>query len=209
MNVCGLFTPGLYAIINSITNKIYESTNILNRLGRHSDNLEGQRHDCLALQKDFNCYGKEAFIFQALRIGPVYANAKKRKTIEQRLISKLSKNKGKHCYHCLTRSTWHQTYQKVKINDKIYLSLREAARIVKELRTNITRKCRDRKNQNYNFITTELTKQETVQSKKSKPCSINGITYVSMAAAAKHTKQSSSTIRRRCLSKTNLNYCFV
>lgn len=207
IDICGLFTPGRYEIICLITNRTYigESTNVLSRLGYsiHSDDLEKQRHDCSDLQSDFNRYGKHAFKFKAIMLGSAYANSKKRKTIEQNLIAN-----NHNCYNRLNISTWQRPYQQVQINDQTYQSLRSAARILKQSRTNLTRKCRDISNPNYNFITTD-TKQETVYSKKSKPCIINGIMYESMATAAKHVKQSASTIRRRCMSKTNLNYRFV
>ena len=137
-------------------------------------------------------------------LGSAYANSKKRKTIEQNLIAN-----NHNCYNRLNISKWQRPYQQVQINDQTYHSLRSAARILKQSRTNLTRKCRDILNPNDNFIITDFIKQEKVYSKKSKPCIINDVTYESMAAATKHTRQSASTIRRRCMSKTNLNYRFI
>lgn len=70
MDVSPLFNPGIYKITCLKNEKIYigESTNVLSRLGRHSDNLENNRHDCLDLQKDFNKYGKQ--VFELLEFGP-------------------------------------------------------------------------------------------------------------------------------------------
>ena len=60
-------------------NKVYigESTNILSRFGRHSDNLENNRHDCFELQQDFNKYSKTDFVFKVLELGPEFQIEKK------------------------------------------------------------------------------------------------------------------------------------
>lgn len=60
MDISNLFNPGLYKITCLKNNKIYigQSSNVLSRLGRHVDNLEKDRHDCLELQNDFNEYGR-------------------------------------------------------------------------------------------------------------------------------------------------------
>ena len=44
--------------------------NILSRLGRHSDELLNNKHDCLELQKDFNKYGKQALFILCFRSKP-------------------------------------------------------------------------------------------------------------------------------------------
>lgn len=68
MEISYLFNPGLYKITCLKNNKIYigQSSNILSRLGRHVDNLENTRHDCIELQKDFNQFGKQFFKFESL-----------------------------------------------------------------------------------------------------------------------------------------------
>ena len=68
MDISDLFNPGLYKITCLKNNKIYigQSSNVLSRLGRHSDNLENNRHDCIELQKDFNKFGKKFFKFENL-----------------------------------------------------------------------------------------------------------------------------------------------
>ena len=55
MDVSHLFNTGLYKISCLKNNKVYigESSNVLSRLGRHVDNLENNRHDCLRITKRF------------------------------------------------------------------------------------------------------------------------------------------------------------
>ena len=90
MEVSALFQPGLYKITCLKNNKIYigQSENILGRLGRHSENLEKNRHDCQELQNDFNCYGKAYFIFEALKdtYGPQFTKQGFREQYEQKLF---------------------------------------------------------------------------------------------------------------------------
>ena len=66
MDISSLFNPGVYRITCLKNNKVYigESANLLGRLGKHSDALEQNRHDCFELQKDFNHYGKSFFVFE-------------------------------------------------------------------------------------------------------------------------------------------------
>lgn len=81
-----LFNAGIYEIICQKTGKSYigESTNGLSRLGRHSDNLENNRHDCFELQQDFNNYGKTNFVFKVLEINAKLQIEKKRKLTEEK-----------------------------------------------------------------------------------------------------------------------------
>ena len=84
MDISDLFNSGLYKITCLKNNKIYigQSSNVLSRLGRHADNLENNRHDCLELQKDFNKFGKRFFKFESLEIGEKYVNENLRKKKE-------------------------------------------------------------------------------------------------------------------------------
>lgn len=205
ININSLFNPGIYEIKSILNGKVYigESENVLGRLGKHTEDLKNNRHDCFELQKDFNDHGKEAFIFQALLLDPIYKNSKKRKQKEQQLI-KNSKN----CYNRLNnfKVAW-QSYQPVQINNQIYEGLRAASRALKESRTNIKRKCLDESITNYKFINSS--EPQNVYKKRSKPCMIHNVFYDSIKNAAEKTKLSSSTIRRRCMDKTNHKYKFV
>ena len=66
MDISSLFDPGVYKITCLKNNKISigMSSNVLSRLGRHTDNLENNRHDCLQLQQDFNQFGKKVLFLK-------------------------------------------------------------------------------------------------------------------------------------------------
>lgn len=59
--------PGIYIITCTRTNKFYigQTTNILNRLGKHAVNLINNKHECKILQTDFNTYLTE---FEEFRV---------------------------------------------------------------------------------------------------------------------------------------------
>jgi len=138
MDVSDLFNPGLYKIICLKNNKIYigQSTNVLSRLGRHVDNLENNRHDCIELQKDFNNYGKKYFKFESLEINDQYSTENLRKEKEKQFIKKL-----KNTYNIEENKTWNFYSQKLKIKGKIYQSMRQASASLNESHTHFTRKC--------------------------------------------------------------------
>lgn len=163
MDISCLFNPGLYQIICLKNNKTYigESSNVLSHLGRHVDNLENQRHDCLELQKDFNKYGKNNFKFESLHLGEFYQNRAVRKKIEKEILKNY-----KNLYNNQEKKDWPRYSQKVKINNKVYSSLREAAKNLNQSRTHITRKCRDPKN--HDFIFLEKAKNEQIYFRKNK-----------------------------------------
>ena len=89
MDISDLFNPGLYLITCLKNGKVYigESSNILSRLGRHVDNLENNRHDCVELQNDFNRFGKQYFKFESLETNKKYSNQRLRKEKEQQYIN--------------------------------------------------------------------------------------------------------------------------
>lgn len=61
---------GIYSILNIKTNKIYigSSINLKSREYKHFWMLSNNRHDNLHLQKSYNKYGKECFIFNILEL---------------------------------------------------------------------------------------------------------------------------------------------
>ena len=204
MDVSILFNPGIYQIKCLQNNKIYigESSNLFSRIGRHCDNLENNRHDCFALQNDFNKYGKKAFVFLILKQGLSYQNDIIRKNEERKLIQNISK---KFRYNSIE---FEQSFyaQGVKINNKIYPSLNNAAIELNESRTNIVRKCIDEKNTKYVFIKSTLGQKYSF--KKACPCKIEGNFYKSLAQAGKALNLSHKTIKNRILSKKYPNYVF-
>lgn len=203
MDVSNLFNPGLYQITCLKNNKLYigQSTNVLSRLGRHVDNLENNRHDCLELQNDFNTYGKKFFKFESLEIDDKYVNEKLRKNKENEYIKNT-----KDSYNSKDNYNWNFYSQKIKINDIIYDSLRQAALIRNESRTNITRNCKNKNNLDYSFL--EKTDYDIIYKKKSISCKIDNVIYDSISQASKILKQSYTTIKKRCNSKEYPNYIF-
>lgn len=92
------FQPGLYAIVNTQTNKCYvgEAGNLAERLSKHFIQLNFQnfqKHDCMELQKDWEFYGKQAFHFGILEIGAVkWSDRIKRLKLERQYIQKYQEN---------------------------------------------------------------------------------------------------------------------
>ena len=202
MDVSILFNPGIYKIICTKNNKIYigQSSNILSRFGRHVDNLENNRHDCIELQNDFNKFGKQFFIFEALEFNIKYNNEIFRQEEEILLIKKIPK---KNSYNKLYINKSFAA-RVIKVNKKIYYSLHEAAKELNESRTHLTRKCLDKKNLNYNFVE----QKSNLKFKFNKPvrCKINGTIYKSLNEAAKELNVNHSTIKHRILSKKFPDY---
>ena len=217
MEVSALFQPGLYKITCLKNKKVYigQSENILGRLGRHTENLEKNRHDCQELQNDFNFYGKKNFNFEALKksYGPQFNKLAVREQSEQRLIQQTD---SLLLYNKLPANSIHYFAQKVKIRGEIYTSLRKAAQSLKESRTNISRKCLDEKNEEYGFIETSLILKDTSLKltqkyyfKASLPCEIDNLSYTSLNQASKKLGIHPKTIKKRIQSTSYPNYRFL
>lgn len=170
MDVSSLVNAGIYEIICLTNNKVYvgESTNVLSRLGRHSDNLENNRHDCFELQQDFNKYSKTNFVFRVLELKTEFQIEAKRKMAEEKHIKKL---KPIFRYNKEKNQTWNFWSQRVLIKETIYQSLREAAVSLKESRTNIMRKMKDSNNLDYQLL--ETTCYKKIYKKRSIACQLN------------------------------------
>ncbi|KQL42167.1 hypothetical protein AN960_02665 [Bacillus sp. FJAT-25509] len=78
------YKSGVYKIINKITGKYYigQSIEIEKRFWRHKYELLRNIHHCLHLQRSWNKYGEEAFIFK------IYKECEKDEaaTIEQNFL---------------------------------------------------------------------------------------------------------------------------
>ena len=74
-------TKKTYKITCLKNGKVYvgESQNVFHRLGRHTTDLQENRHDCPELQQNFNKYGKNAFKFESLTVDSKYADYRLRK----------------------------------------------------------------------------------------------------------------------------------
>ena len=148
MDVSNLFNPGLYKITCLKNNKIYigESANVLNRLGRHANDLEKNRHDCFELQNDFNCYGKFFFKFERLELD-LKKDKNRRLNKELNLINTIPMNQR---YNKKGLTETFET-KSVRIKGKYYSSLTQASFLLNESRTNLTRKCKNKNIKNYSF----------------------------------------------------------
>nr|YP_009184688.1 putative GIY YIG homing endonuclease [Oogamochlamys gigantea]ALO62831.1 putative GIY YIG homing endonuclease [Oogamochlamys gigantea] len=80
--------PGLYKIKCLVNQKYYcgEAENLLGRLGAHLYRLRNKNHDYSELQKDWEAYGPDAFIFEVVLHGPKYAKRADRCKIEAQLM---------------------------------------------------------------------------------------------------------------------------
>nr|AOC61479.1 putative GIY-YIG homing endonuclease [Rhexinema sarcinoideum] len=214
MDVSALFQPGLYKITCLKNQKVYigQSENILGRLGRHTESLEKNRHDCQELQKDFNFYGKENFVFEALKNteGADFTKLAIRKYFEQRLIQQTN---SLLLYNKPPINSTQYFAQKVKIKGKLYSSLKKAAQSLKESRTNIFRKCLDPKNGDYELIETNLLEEnlnlkltQKYYFKAFLPCEINNQYYGSLNQASKALGIDRKTIKKRIQSPSYPNY---
>lgn len=210
VNLSDLFNPGLYKITCTINQKVYigESSNLFSRLGRHTDNLENNPHDCFELQRDFNQYPKNNFIIEALEIDSKYQDKKLRKQRETFLILQIPEEFR---YNKLKLPKPSRS-KGIRIKDKIYSSLSNAAKVLNEGRTNIVRKALNPKNLDYVFLTYEenlaLDLDQEYQFRQSCLCVIDGTVYDSLNQAAKDKKIHHKTVKNRILSNKWPNYNF-
>jgi group I intron endonuclease len=205
MDISNLFNPGLYKITCLKNNKIYigQSSNILSRLGKHVEKLENNKHDCLELQNDFNQFGKKSFLFEILEINSEFLSEDLRKK-EKLLINEIPDN------FRYNRPNFKNSFssQVIKINNKIYSSLNEAAKELKESRTNLLRKCLNPSIENYTIVESEIANIKKYTFYKSQACVIDGVFYSSLNQAAKRLKTDHKTIKNRILSEKYPNYNF-
>lgn len=152
IDLSSLLNPGLYKITCTQNNKVYigQSSNVLSRLGRHTESLEKNRHDCLELQEDFHLYSKDNIVLEILEIGSQYENEEFRKERENFFIEQISQelryNKG--------NSTESYTSQAIQIRGRVYPSFSNAAKILGESRTNIKRQALNPNNGDYTLVST-------------------------------------------------------
>jgi len=153
MDISDLLNPGFSKITFTVNQKVYigESSNLFDRLGRHTDSLENNRHDCAELQKDFNQYSKNSFLFVALEIHPKYENKELRVQREMFLIQQIPEEFRSNRLE-LTESSRSRGIQR---RSQIYPSLSNAAKVLKESRTNIVRKALNPENRDYVFLMQE------------------------------------------------------
>lgn len=203
MNLLNLFNPGIYKIICTVNKKEYigESSNILNRLGRHTESLENNRHDCIEMQNDFHKYSKKNFIFTALEIDSKYENKKQRKQRKKFLIQQIPEELHYNRFEPLEYSR----SRGIRIRGQIYPSLSNVSQILNESRTNIVRKALNLENQEYVFLTNEenfsLNLQQEYKFHISCSCIIDGHYYNSFNEAARALGIHHKTVKNKILSE--------
>jgi group I intron endonuclease len=205
MNLSNLFNPGLYKITCTVNQKQYigESSNIFNRLGRHTDSLENNRSDCLEMQRDFNQYSKNNFIFTAFEIDSKYGNKDIRKERETFLIQQIPEELR---YNQLEPPEY-STSRRIQIRGQIYPSLSNASQVLNESRTNIFRKALNPEILDYVLFIQEENEENSVfnlqqeyKFHKSFSCIIDGRSYKSLNQAAKDLGIHHKTVKNRILS---------
>lgn len=211
MDLSDLFNPGLYKITCIVNQKQYigESVNILNRLGRHAESLENNRNDCIELQKDFQKYSKKNFLFTALEVDSKYENKDLRKHREAFLIQQIPLELR---YNRFEAPEYSRS-RLIEIRGQIYPSLSNAARVLKESRTNIVRKALNPKILDYVFRIHEeheenalLNSKQEYKFRRSCACIIDGQFSKSLNEAARDLEINQKTIKNRILSDKWPNY---
>lgn len=125
---------------------IGEAQNVLARLAKHSESLRSNRHDCLALQQDWNQFGSQEFSATVLELGPQWSNVNDRLTKENELIR---------TYQQTNLYNLHPDTPRNKINERVickikgyvhlrwteeFQSIKEASEKTKESETQIRNK---------------------------------------------------------------------
>jgi len=154
-NLLVLMIPGIYEIRCISSNKLYigETENLLARLGKHSESLTQNRHDCRELQKDWNQSGKEDFEFNILLSGEPYESRKMRLEKEFSLIKE--KKRDSSIYNIDKSAAFTKNYRReIEIDGKRYKSVSEAVKDpnITVSATTLRRRLSDPKYPNYREI---------------------------------------------------------
>lgn len=72
---------GIYAILNTCNNKTYigQSKSVKQRIARHKSELKHNKHRNIYLQREYNKYGEECFVFKVLEFCEEYNLSKSEK----------------------------------------------------------------------------------------------------------------------------------
>lgn len=122
--------PGVYQIHCIANNKKYigESTNVLNRLAKHSRALGKNESDCAELQADWLTYGPQNFVISVLVSGPEWENKDKRLQKESEIILSYEGNEV-YNQHPNDKIEKEDNYRVIcEINGKRYESIANASR---------------------------------------------------------------------------------
>ena len=137
--------PGIYDIYCKVTNKHYigEANNVLDRLAKHSHNLLSNTAENRELQKDWNLYGSNQFVFTILFCGPDWSNRKNRLDKEDEIVNSYSVSQ---IYNVIGDALNRPENYRVacEINGSRYSSIAEASRLTGEREQSIRTKLNNR-----------------------------------------------------------------
>lgn len=129
-NVLRYMTPGVYQIHCLTNNTVYIgiTQNILERFGKHCATLSGNKHDCRALQEDWNRFGQENFTFTVFCSGPEWVSITARKAKEEQVI-KQRIEESYNVYNIDPKVAFEKNYKRsVSIDGIIYESIDDAVK---------------------------------------------------------------------------------
>lgn len=141
-NLFSAYGPGIYEIICTENGKRYigESGNVLDRLAKHTRNLEKGEADCSNLQLDWNRFGHSKFEAKVLCIGPEWVDREVRLKKELEIICSYLPAE---VYNSHPNSIQEKTpnYRIIcEIKGQIYQSIAEASRATGERESKIRAK---------------------------------------------------------------------
>lgn len=200
MNLFDYEIGGVYKIYCKSTQYFYigQTFSFLYRANQHLEKLKNQTHECKQMQKDFNLYSKENFIFDIL----YFENDQKRRTeLEITECSKYSSDIIYNSTESIGQNLLLRTAQRIRINGKIYSSIRKASQMTNESKTSIIRKLDNPQNLFYSRLNTvNFYKYQVL---------IDDQVYISTREVVNSgLAQTTQQIRRQCRSKKWPNWTF-
>lgn len=142
LNIFNAYGPGVYEILCTENNKRYigEAGNILDRLAKHTRNLEKGEAECSNLQLDWNLFGPSKFEAKVLYIGPEWADREVRLKKELEIISSYSPAEVYNSHPDRIKEK-NPNYRVIcEIEGKVYQSIAEASRLTGERESKIRAK---------------------------------------------------------------------
>lgn len=129
-NLFNAYGPGLYQIICNVHGKRYigEATNVLDRLGKHTRNLDNGVSECSELQTDWNTYGSSQFTANVICIGSAWIDRDIRLKKEKELICSYSPEEVYNLHPFLIKEKQDNYRTVCEINGVRYESINEASR---------------------------------------------------------------------------------
>jgi GIY-YIG catalytic domain len=142
LNLFSAYGPGIYEIRCTENGKRYigEAINVLDRLAKHTRNLEKGVADCYQLQLDWNLFGSPKFEGVVLYIGPEWADREVRLKKELEIISSYSPSEVYNSHPDSIKKDM-QNYRVIcEIKGNLFQSIAEASRATGERESKIRAK---------------------------------------------------------------------